>query len=105
MIRMSENLFSQNPHGGLYSSVGQKGLFRQEISVDVLMFLDSKKRFFTDLKIKHRFPDCVESYEELCSEMYGIVEKVKPLLLVKNDKKEVDPKGIELVGELEAFFA
>lgn len=69
------------------------------------MFLDAKKRFFTDLKIKRRFPDCVESYEDLCSEMYGIVEKVKPLLLVKNDKKTVDKNGIELVDELELFFA
>ncbi|MDR2943836.1 MAG: hypothetical protein LBU81_01910 [Methanosarcinales archaeon] len=102
---MSDSLFSQNPHGGLYSSVGQKGLYRQEISVDVLMFLDAKKSFYSDLKIKHRFPDCIESYEDLCSEMYGIVEKVKPILLVKNNKKDVDPLGIALVDELEQFFA
>jgi len=104
MSSNSSNLFSQNPTGGLYTTVGQKGLFRQEISVDVLMFLDAKKRFYTDLKIKKRFPDCIEAYEDLCSEMYGLVEKTKPILLAQNDKKKTDNEGIELVSKLEEYF-
>jgi len=99
---MYGDLFHQEAKGGAYDTVGQKGLYRFEISVDALMFLDAKKEFFTEVKLKKRNPQGKHAYENLCSEMYGLIEKIKPLLLL--DHGRVDDDGVKFVEEAEEFF-
>ena len=99
---MSADLFHQEAKGGIYNTVGQKGLYRFEISVAALVFLDAKKEFYTEAKIKRRHPHGQQAYENLCSEMYGLIEQIKPLLLI--DRKKTDEAGIKFVEEAELFF-
>lgn len=96
--------FTQTPVDGIYQTIGQKNLYRFEISVKVLEFLELREVFFTETKCKKRYPQNKNAYDELCACFYGIVDKVKPILLYKPDKKTVDKDATDLIKSAEFFF-
>lgn len=102
MIEMSG--YTQSPVDGIYTTIGQKNLYRFDISVKVLEFLELREIFFTEVKCKKRFPQNKNAFDNLCSCFYGIVDKVKPILLYKPDKKTADTESIEIIEAVEAFF-
>ena len=96
--------YTQSPTDGVYTTIGQKNLYRFDISVKVLEFLELREIFFTEVKCKKRYPQNKKSFDDLCACFYGIVDKVKPILLYKPDKKTTDGNAAELIAEVEAFF-
>lgn len=101
---MSGSSYTQSPVDGVYTTIGQKNLYRFDISVKVLEFLELREVFFTETKCKKRYPQNKRSFDELCSCFYGIVDKVKPILLYKPDKKTVDEVAVELIKSAESYF-
>lgn len=92
------------PDGGNYTTIGEKGLYRFDISVAALEFLELRTRLYTEAKIKKRYPQNKQAFDELCSCFYALVEKIKPILLYKSDKKTADEDATELIEKVEAYF-